>query len=168
MKVASARPDVSPRVTKGCAVTPKRAARCVCFVREGHWNLLSCFTEKNLPLLLGTHSLTTGFHPLQTPPLNLQPLGFHPDHRPSHPQTLILPMSPKAYSHSHCGFDPSQQHQLTSLSFLKHFLLLVSVHHIFYLSLRLFFSVSFDSFPSQLSDLLKTEGPRAHRDFHST
>lgn len=87
---------------------------------------------------------------------------------PPHPQTLILPMSPKAYSHSHCGFDPSQQHQLTSLSFLKHFLLLASVHHIFYLSLRLFFSVFFDSFPSQLSDLLKTEGPRVHRDFHST
>ena len=78
----SARPDVSPRATKGCAVTPKRAARCVWFVREGRWNLLSCFTEKNLPLLLGTHSLTTGFRPLQMSPVNLKPLGFHPDHPP--------------------------------------------------------------------------------------
>lgn len=50
------------------------------------------------------------------------------------------------------------------VSFLKHFLLLASGHHIFYLSLGLFF----DSFPSQLSDLLKTEGPRAHGDFRST
>lgn len=31
------------------------------------------------------------------------------------PHTLILPVSPKAYSHSHCVFESSQQHQLTSL-----------------------------------------------------
>ena len=128
----SPQPDVSLNATKDCAVITKGATKCVSYERR-HWNFLSYFIEKNLRL-----SWTHIAWPLVSILSRLLPSIFTTwASIQITPLTLLLPMSSKANSYSHLWLLSrllSQQHQWTSLPFLKHFILLASVASYFLLT----------------------------------
>ena len=108
---------VSLSATKASVVTLKRAARCICSVREWHWNF---FYRENLPWLQSIHNLTTGSVPCRP----LLPTFTTWTSIQITPLTLLLPGPPQANSGGHFWFPShlsSQQYQWTQSLFLETF-----------------------------------------------